>query len=35
MVKNLQLKDSQEGLLSFKEKRKPTWTHKNDETTSK
>lgn len=27
MVNNLKLKDAQEGLRSFKEKRKPTWSH--------
>ena len=27
MVGNLKLKDAQEGIKSFSEKRKPTWTH--------
>jgi hypothetical protein len=30
MVENLQYTDSQEGLNSFKEKRKPTWGHSED-----
>jgi len=30
MVSNLQMKDSNEGISSFKEKRKPHWTHVDD-----
>ena len=30
MVENLQFEDSQEGLNSFKEKRKPQWTHQSN-----
>lgn len=30
MVDNLQFKDGQEGLASFKEKRKPIWSHSTD-----
>ncbi|XP_011503372.1 PREDICTED: enoyl-CoA hydratase domain-containing protein 3, mitochondrial isoform X2 [Ceratosolen solmsi marchali] len=31
MVKNLKLKDAQEGIKSFTEKRKPSWNHNYDE----
>lgn len=31
MMRNLQLKDCQEGLQSFKEKRHPLWKHSDDQ----
>lgn len=31
MIDNLKLKDGQEGVRSFIEKRKPNWIHSNDE----
>ena len=30
MVENLALGDGQEGIKAFTEKRKPTWSHRND-----
>lgn len=30
MVNNIALEDGQEGIRSFVEKRKPTWTHSSD-----
>jgi hypothetical protein len=30
MVKNLAMADSQEGIRSFMEKRKPVWTHSSE-----
>jgi enoyl-CoA hydratase/carnithine racemase len=30
MVKNVKMKDAQEGMQSFLEKRKPNWTHDYD-----